>query len=105
MSVFDVDKSSLLAEVLRRHGVPVHYRTGWYAVSCPIKNAHSNGDKHKSASVSIGAGYLNCHGCGFKGDGFDLMKELEGVDPEEVRNILGHEPARRESAGDTFTFE
>ena len=105
--LFDVDKSNLLAEVLHRHGIPVHYRSGWYSVSCPIKNRHSHGDKNKSASVSISTGYLNCHGCGFKGDGFDLMKELEGLDANETKRVLGlqGEPQQQGTIGNSgFTF-
>lgn len=105
MSTFDVDKSEYMAQFLRRHGMPVNWRSGWYAVSCPNKNAHTHGDKNKSASVHMGAGVLNCHGCGVRGDAFDWMKEIENVDAKEVRDIFGGTYNKPQPAGDTFTFD
>ena len=118
MSVFDVDKSSLLREVLLRHGVTITFRQGWQSISCPIKSGHSHGDADKSASANISTGYINCHGCGFKGDGFAIMQELEGMDANEVREVFGLGESRRDASfsskdskeaakylGEAFTFD
>jgi len=104
VSVFDVDKSQLLVQVLHRYGYTVHYRSGWYAISCPIKHAHAHGDQNKSASVSVATGYINCHGCGFTGDGFDIMRELEGWDAKQVIESFGPAQDVPDNSGSSFTF-
>lgn len=105
MGVYDVDKPQLMADVLRRHGANVHWRQGWQSISCPVKHKHMHGDKNKSASLNMSSGYLNCHGCGFTGDGFDLMLELEGTDAEEVRRIFNTAEEHSQPSGSaTFTF-
>jgi len=48
--------------------------TGWQKIKCPF---HS--DSHASAGVSLGDNIFVCHGCGIKGNGFNIIKLHEGV--------------------------
>ena len=105
MGVYDVDKAQLMELVLRRHHVPVRWRQGWQSISCPIKHAHTHGDKNKSASLNMSIGRINCHGCGFSGDGYDLMEALEGLDAKQTAEIFdGGIQSPVQSSASTFTF-
>ena len=97
MSLFAVDKSDLVRQVLDR--LAVRYRPGhrgWQPVRCPNEDGHRHGDRNASASVSLRYGYLHCHACGLRGDGFDLMLELEDMKAPAVLTSLGMAPGRAE---------
>jgi hypothetical protein len=84
-SVYDVDKGALLRAVLDRHGVAFKdWYSGWQSVHCPNPMSHSHGDRNASARANVAEGYFTCLACGLAGDGFDLMKELEGLGAKET---------------------
>ena len=85
MGVFDVDKVELLISVVQRYGYEPPARQGWTAIHC-ISPEHL--DRNRSASINLGKGRYNCHGCGLQGDGFDLMKEIEGLDAAAALTAL-----------------
>ena len=95
---FKVDKGLLMEAVLERHDV--RYRdtyTGWQKVRCPSDN-HAHGDRNPSASVNTAIGQYICFACDLKGDGFDLMLQLEDMKAPAVLGILtGMAPAKVES--------
>ena len=55
---------------------------GWQKIKCPF---HS--DSHASAGVSLGDNIFVCHGCGIKGNGFNIIKLHEGVTYREAIKI------------------
>jgi DNA primase len=71
----------------------------WQKIKCPF---HS--DNHASAGVSLHENIFVCHGCGIKGNGFNVIKEYEGVTFLEsikiAENITGeiYKPLRGASA-------
>lgn len=104
MTLFDCDKSTLMERVLERHGAMVPTRLGWAPLQCINGEAHSHGDKDKSASVNMQHGYYNCHACGLKGDGWDLMFQLEGLDVKQARSALGYEQGTGTGSDSEPTF-
>ena len=98
--MFDsIDKSELLMQVLDRHSV--HYnrgRTGWQPVRCLNLTAHSHGDRTPSGSVNLVLGKYQCWACELRGDGFDIMLEVEGLKAKEALAALEmkSEPGQRE---------
>jgi len=84
--MFDaVDKSALLAETLDHFQVRYRReRTGWQKIRCPNVAAHGHADRNPSASIHLGAGKFHCFACGLRGDGFDLMLEIEGKMAKDV---------------------
>lgn len=96
-SLFDVDKTELLELVLERYGArfrPGH--SGWQSIHCINADGHPAGDRNPSASINLVFGYYWCFACGIQGDGFDLMRELEGVEPRDVPDALGGDLVARE---------
>lgn len=87
MSVFTDDKPDLMRRVLDYLGVSYHPGHTTQMVSCPGP-AHMRGDRNPSASVHLGKGSFRCFACGLAGDGYDLLKELEGLSAREVNEIL-----------------
>ena len=63
-------------------------RQGWQQVSCP-SDYHPRGDRNPSASVNVSEGGFACHGCPLKGDGFDLMRFIKGLDAKDALVALG----------------
>ena len=55
---------------------------GWQKIKCPF---HS--DSHASAGVNITDNIFVCHGCGIKGNGFNIIKLHEGVTYREAIKI------------------
>jgi DNA primase len=72
---------------------------GWQKIRCPF---HS--DSHASAGVSLGDNIFVCHGCGIKGNGFNIIKLHEGVTYREAIKIAesitgeSYKPLRGQSA-------
>jgi DNA primase len=64
-----------IVDVLTRHGANVRARSGWAAIKCPY-----HGDTTASASVNTTIGRFNCHGCGVRGDVYDLIQHYESCD-------------------------
>ena len=55
---------------------------GWQKIKCPF---HS--DSHASAGVSMGDNIFVCHGCGIKGNAFNIIKLHEGVTYREAIKV------------------
>ncbi len=88
--------------VLEHYGVryPHTYTpTGWRKVSCP-SDWHAHGDRNPSASVHLGIGRFVCFGCTLRGDGFDLMLELEDMQVLEVLKLFGGEKMTKKEESD-----
>ena len=97
-SVFNIDKAQLMELILDRYDTG--YRrtgSGWQKIRCINEAGHAMGDRHPSASVHLEYGYYQCFACGLRGDGFDLMLELEGVKAKDVLDSLHLEPGKEES--------
>ena len=88
--MFDsVDKGELLRAVLDHYGVQYSPRTGWQSVHCFNNLAHSQNDRHASASAHVTLGRYKCHACDLSGDGWDLMLTVEGMKIKEAAQVLG----------------
>ena len=61
---------------------------GWQKIRCPF-----HGDKHASAAVNMIDNIFVCHGCGIKGNAFQVIMNQEGVGFREAvviaEGILG----------------
>lgn len=96
-SVFNVDRSDLLRNVLDKLNVRYRERRGWQQIQCPNTVAHSHGDRNPSCAVNLGYGKIHCHACGLRGDGFDLAHLVAGKTPQQVLDWLGQEVPEQES--------
>jgi hypothetical protein len=92
-----VDRSRLLEDVLSRLGVQLRPRSGWQPVRCPNGNGHARGDRRPSASANVALGKFACMGCGMRGDGFDLARDLLGLDARQVLDGMGQSVVISES--------
>lgn len=93
MSLFQTDKRKLMEFVLDKYDVkynPTKYR--WQKVRCFNEYGHASGDRNPSASVSLDYGQYQCFGCELKGDGYDILRKLEGWDVKQVNDAFGGEP-------------
>ena len=54
---------------------------------CYRKEAHANGDKNASLSISP-EGFYKCHSCGVKGDFFQLYMDVKGIAKERFGEVL-----------------
>lgn len=86
----------------RYHAKYNHRRYSWQKIRCINQAGHRHGDKNPSASVSLEFGHYRCHACSLDGDGYDVLKVLEGLDVKAVNALFGGEPA---SAGQTAKDE
>lgn len=82
-------KGEQLQQVLEEYGGQYGIRTGWQSLRCINKDGHTHGDKNKSASASLTLGEYYCFGCGLKGDGIGLLRELEGISYNDAIARLG----------------
>lgn len=90
MSLFDTDKTALMEYVLERYAVSYNPgRMSVQKIQC-IDPAHE--DRNPSASLHLGEGWFKCHSCGLKGDGYNILRELEGWDVKRVNDAFGGEP-------------
>ncbi len=93
MSLFDTDKRRLMEFVLDRYQVRYHpTKSRWQKVHCFNEEGHKLGDRNPSASVNLDWGYYHCFACEMEGDGYDIMKRLEGWDVKQVNDAFGGEP-------------
>jgi DNA primase len=89
-----------IAQIIEHYGGRLRRDYGsWQKIKCPF-----HGDSHASAGVSIADNIFVCHGCGIKGNAFNIIKEHEGVKYREAvkiaENITGesYKPLRKSSA-------
>lgn len=66
-----------LADVLDHYGIEYEDRYGWTPMHCP---SPEHEDQHKSAGLNLSEGAFACHGCGAKGDVYNLIMLREGCD-------------------------
>jgi len=88
-SIYNRDRTKLLEDVLERYGS--RYRPSYKGnqkVRCIDSRAHPNGDRNPSASVNLGKGVYHCFACGLSGDGYSLLKALEGWDAKQVNEFM-----------------
>lgn len=93
MSLFQTDKTKLMMFVLDKYNVqynPSKYR--WQKVRCFNEYGHKLGDRNPSASVSLEYGYYQCHACEMEGDGYSILRKMEGWDVKKVNDAFGGEP-------------
>jgi len=94
MSLFDTDKTELMLFVLERYQCRYKpNRMGWQKVRCLDKGAHYHGDRNPSASVNLGIGRYHCFSCGLEGDGYELLRHLEGLNVKQVNDMSAVTPA------------
>lgn len=87
-----MNKGDLLRTYLEDQGVRLHPgRSGWQKISC-IGPAHARGDRDPSASINLTLGKYHCFACDLRGDAYDLVQKLEGVDFPRACAILGGDP-------------
>lgn len=63
-----------ITTILEYYGAQVPTRSGWAKMKCPF---HS--DSHASAAVNLRDNIFKCHGCQYKGDGYAIIMQKEGV--------------------------
>lgn len=72
-----------IAAIIEHYGGRLHKNyNSWQKIKCPF---HS--DTHASAGVSIMDNIFVCHGCGIKGNAFNVIKLYEGVKYGEAIKI------------------
>lgn len=54
----------------------------WQKIRCPF-----HGDQHASAAVNMSDNIFVCHGCGIKGNAFNIIMNQEGVSFREAVTI------------------
>jgi hypothetical protein len=65
------------------------------AIRCPFPERHAHGDRSPSCSItSTDQKWLvNCHGCGFAGDGIDLLAAIDGQPVADWMSDYGNRAA------------
>jgi DNA primase len=71
-----------ITAILEHYGATVPTRNGWAKMKCPFHN-----DSHASAAVNLQENIFKCHGCQYKGDGYKIIMDKEGVGFREAINI------------------
>ena len=72
-----------IAAIIEHYGGRLRRDYGsWQKIKCPF---HS--DSHASAGVSVTENIFVCHGCGIKGNAFNVIKLHEGVKYGEAIKI------------------
>jgi len=91
-SLFNTNKELLMLFVLDKYDVRYNAsRTGWQKVRCFNEYSHSTGDRHPSGSVNLAYGYYRCFACDMAGDGYAILRELEGWGVKQVNEAFGGE--------------
>jgi len=80
-----LDKPGAMRRLFARYAETMPSGYNWQSVHC-INPEHI--DEEESASVNSIEGKYKCHGCGLRGDAYDLVQELEGVDFKTSISIL-----------------
>ena len=102
-SLFNTDKEVLILWVLDYYGVKFREaKRGWQKVSCFNEAGHRGGDKNPSGSVHLGYGYYRCFGCELNGDGYAILRELEGWGVKQVNDASGGAVIHSEREGSTW---
>ena len=103
MSLFQTDKTKLIMFILDRYQTRYnHRRYTWQKIRCINQAAHPRGDRNPSASVSLEFGYYRCHACSLEGDGYDVLRQLEGLDVKQVNQLFGGEPVKQGKVKDEW---
>ncbi len=85
-----LDKSELMEQVLDRYGIQFRAsHNGNQTVHCPNPDGHVHGDRNPSASVNLAKGLFICHGCDLRGDGYNLIMQIEGLTFLEAKEQVG----------------
>ena len=71
-----------ITAILEHYGATVPTRSGWAKMKCPFHN-----DSHASAAVNLQENLFKCHGCQYKGSGFKIIMDKEGVSFREAISI------------------
>lgn len=72
-----------IAAIIEHYGGRLRKDYGsWQKIKCPF---HS--DSHASAGISVTDNIFVCHGCGIKGNAFNIIKLHEGVKYNEAIKI------------------
>lgn len=71
-----------ITAILEYYGAVVPTRKSWAKMKCPFHN-----DSHASAAVNLQENIFKCHGCQYKGDGYKIIMEKEGVKFREAVDI------------------
>lgn len=72
-----------IAKIVEHYGGKLRRDYGsWQKIRCPF---HS--DSHASAGVCVTDNLFVCHGCGIKGNPFNIIKQHEGVNYREAIKI------------------
>ena len=72
-----------IAKIIEHYGGRLRRDYGsWQKIKCPFHQ-----DSHASAGVSVMDNIFVCHGCGIKGNGFNVIKLHEGVKYGEAIKI------------------
>jgi hypothetical protein len=91
-SLFNTDKRQLIEFVLDKYGAKFNpTRSGWQKVRCFNEAAHLKGDRHPSGSVHLDWGHYRCFSCDLSGDGYSILRELEGWGVKQVNDAFGGE--------------
>jgi hypothetical protein len=99
-SLFNTDKELLILWVLDHYNVSYKpSKVGWQKVSCFNEYGHTGGDRNPSGSVHIGYGYYRCFSCDLNGDGYAILRELEGWGVKQVNDATGGQPVSTDERG------
>jgi hypothetical protein len=92
-SLFNTDKEQLMLFVLDKYDVSYNAtKVGWQKVRCFNEYGHSaGGDRNPSGSVNLGYGHYRCFACDMSGDGYAILRELEGWGVKQVNEAFGGE--------------
>jgi DNA primase len=72
-----------IAAIIEHYGGRVRQSyNSWQKIKCPFHD-----DSHASAGISIADNIFVCHGCGVKGNAFNVIKIHEGVKYGEAIKI------------------
>jgi DNA primase len=71
-----------IAVILEYYGARVPERRGWFGMKCPFHD-----DSHASASATRDDNAFCCFACQYKGDGYAIIMQKEGVEFREAINI------------------
>ena len=97
-TLYNRDKASLLTSILDRYDC--RYRVdhqGDQKVSCINDAEHPNGDRNPSASINLSKGLYHCFACGLSGDGYSLLRNIEGWDAKKVNEMMDSPEMKEES--------
>lgn len=76
------DDNPNITAILEYYGATVPTRNGWAKMKCPFHN-----DSHASAAVNLQDNIFKCHACQYKGSGYNIIMQKEGVGFREAISI------------------